>query len=196
MIDQILQHFGYVAVYALLVAGGLAVPVPEEAIQLGAGVLAHEGYLRLGVAIPVAWAGIVTGDFLWFSLARRHGPALLARASVSRVLTPARRAWLEDHFARHPMITVAISRHTSGLRLPAYALAATHGVRPLTFVVADGLSALASVPLVVSVGYFLSQHLSQAKSDVRRVEIGLLVAVALAIAVAVLVRRRRRARAG
>ena len=196
MIEQVLQHFGYVAVYALLVAGGLAVPVPEEAVQLGAGVLAHEGYLRLGLAIPVAWAGIVTGDFLWFSLARRHGPAILARPPVARLLTPERRAWLDSHFARHPMITVAITRHTSGLRLPAYALAATHGVRPLTFVVADGLSALASVPLVVSVGYFLSHHLAEAQSGVRRVELGVLAAVALAILVAVVVRRRRRARGG
>src|SRR5689334_17065844 len=119
MLTHLLEHFGYVAVFALLVAGGLAVPVPEEAIQLGAGVLSHEGYLRLAVVIPVAWLGIVTGDFLWFSLARRHGPALLSRTSVARVLTPSRRAWLEAHFARHPMITVAISRHMSGLRLPA-----------------------------------------------------------------------------
>ncbi|BDG03566.1 DedA family protein [Anaeromyxobacter oryzae] len=191
MLTTLLEHFGYVAVFALLVAGGLAVPVPEEAIQLGAGVLCHEGYLRLQLAIPVAWLGIVTGDFLWFSLARRHGPALLARSSVARVLTPSRRAWLEDHFARHPMITVAISRHMSGLRLPAYALAATHGVRPVLFVIADGLSAMVSVPLVVSAGYFFWHHLAQAKADVRRVELGILLAVAIAVAVAVFLRRRR-----
>jgi membrane protein DedA with SNARE-associated domain len=196
MLTGFLQQFGYLAIYALLVAGGLAVPIPEEAVQLGAGVLAHEGYLRLRIAIPVAWAGIVTGDFLWFSLARRHGPALLARASVARLLTPARRAWLEEHFARHPMLTVAVSRHLSGLRLPAYALAATHGVRPATFVAADGLSALASVPLVVTLGYVSWHHLASAKAGVRRVELGILLAVALALAIAALVRRRRRARPG
>jgi membrane protein DedA with SNARE-associated domain len=196
MLESLLHQFGYVALYALLVAGGLAVPVPEEAVQLGAGVLAHEGVLRLPLAIPVAWAGIVTGDFLWFQLARRHGPALLARPSVARVLTPARRAWLESHFARHPFLTVAIARHTSGLRLPAYALAATHGVRPGLFVLADGLSALVSVPLVVSAGYLFSQHLAETEAGVRRVELALLVAIVVVVAVVVLVRRRRRARAG
>ncbi len=196
MLTRILEHFGYLAVFSLLVAGGLAVPVPEEAVQLGAGALSHEGYLRLQLAIPVAWLGIVTGDFLWFTLARRHGPALLARRSVARVLTPSRRAWLEDHFARHPMITVAISRHMSGLRLPAYALAATHGVRPVLFVIADGLSATVTVPFVVSVGYLLWHHLARAKADVRRVELGILLAVAVAVTVVVVLRRRRARRSG
>ncbi|WP_242392690.1 DedA family protein [Anaeromyxobacter oryzisoli] len=194
MLTALLEHFGYLAIFALLVAGGLAVPIPEEAVQLVAGVLAHEGYLRLRIAIPVAWAGIVTGDLLWFTLARRHGPALLSRASVARVLTPSRRAWLDTHFARHPMITVALSRHLSGLRLPAYALAATHGVRPAIFALADGLSALVSVPLVVTVGYVSWDHLAAAKADVRRVELGILLAVAVVAAIVVLVRRRRRSR--
>jgi membrane protein DedA with SNARE-associated domain len=110
---------------------------------------------------------------------------------VRRVLTPRRRDWLERHFQRHAFWTIVVARHTSGLRLPAYALAGTHGVRPTTFLLADGLSALLSVPLVVSAGYLLSHHLSEAHRDVRLVELAILALVAVALLVAVVVRRQR-----
>jgi membrane-associated protein len=192
MIQGLLERFGYLAILALLLGAGVGVPLPEELTQLTAGFLAHQGYLRLAPAIVACWVGIVAGDFLFYSLARRHGEAVMEWRPVRRVLTPERRAWLERHFARHAFWTIAAARHTSGLRLPAFALAGAHGVRRRTFVLADGLSALVSVPLVVTVGYLASHHLAEAHRDLRRVELGIVAAVALAALVAYAVRARRR----
>jgi membrane protein DedA with SNARE-associated domain len=119
----------------------------------------------------VCWGGIVAGDLAWFLLAERHGPKLLARPSLQRLLTPVRRARIEAHLARHAFLTVMVARHLSGLRLPAFALAATHGVRRTTFLAADALSALVSVPLVVSVGYLGAHHLAKARTELRRAEL-------------------------
>jgi membrane protein DedA with SNARE-associated domain len=192
VIQGLLERFGYAAIVTLLVGGGVGVPVPEELVQLTAGFLAHEQYVRLVPAIAACWGGIVSGDFLFYSLARRHGPSVVESKPVRRVLTPRRRAWLEDHFSRHAFWTIVVARHTSGLRLPAFALAGTHGVRPWTFLLADGLSALLSVPMVVSVGYVLSHHLAEAHRDVRRIELGVLGAVAVAALAFIAVRRLRR----
>lgn len=191
--ESFLARFGYAAVFAVLVAAGVGVPIPEELTQLTAGVLAHEGVLDLRLAIPIVWAGIVSGDVLLFVLARRHGPRVLETGPARRVLTPARREALERHFARHAFLTVAVARHTGGVRFPAFALAAVNGVPLSTFVLADALSALASVPLVVGAGYLLWHHLGRARRDVRIVELAVLALVALGVWIAV--RRRRRARA-
>jgi membrane protein DedA with SNARE-associated domain len=191
-VQGLLAHFGYVAVFALLVGGGVGVPVPEELTQLMAGALAHDGILDLRLALPVVWAGIVTGDAVLFLLARRHGPRLLSGRAARRVMTPERRQALERHFARHAFLTVAVARHTGGLRFPAFALAGASGVRLRTFVAADALSSLVSVPLVVGAGYVLWHHLGRARRDLRIVELAILAAVALAIAIAAIVRRRRR----
>jgi membrane protein DedA with SNARE-associated domain len=43
--DTLLEHFGYVAMFAMLVGGGAGLPLPEEAVEIGAGVLAHQGVL-------------------------------------------------------------------------------------------------------------------------------------------------------
>ncbi len=195
MLEQLVARFGYLAVVSALFAAGLGVPVPEEATQLAAGVAAHQGWLRLPLAMATCWVGILAGDLAWFALARRHGEWVLASRPVARVLTAERRARVEAHLARHAFLTVAVARHTSGLRLAAFALAATHGVRARTFALADGLSALISVPLVVSLGYLFSHHLGAVHRDLRRVELGILAAVALGV-VALVIRRRWLARRG
>jgi len=190
-----LTRFGYLAIFGLLVAAGLGIPFPEEPTQLAAGVLAHEGYLLLVPAMATCWLGILVGDLAWFRLARRLGPGVLERRTVRRVLTPERRARMEAHLARHAFLTVAVSRHLSGLRLPAFALAATHGVRTRTFLAADGLSALVSVPVVVSLGYLGAQHLGAVHAELRRVELAVLAAVVLAAIVWAVLRRVRARRA-
>ena len=191
VILRLLTQFGYVAIAGLLVAGGMGAPVPEEIIQLTAGYLARRGTLSFAPAAVAAYAGIVTGDALFFHFARTQGTRLLARPSVARVLTPSRRAVLERHFARHAFLTIMVARHTSGLRLAAYALAAVNGVRPRTFVLADALSALLSVPLVVSLGYFFAAHLEDVKKRVQDVELALLVAVIAAAVVVIVVKWSR-----
>lgn len=195
MIETLLTRFGYLALFALLLGAGVGVPFPEEPTQLAAGVLSHQGYLLLFPAAATCWLGIVAGDLLWFRLARRLGPAVLSRRPIRRVLTDARRAKVEAHLARHAFWTVAAARHLSGLRLPAFALAATHGVRTRTFVLADGLSALLSVPLVVGSGYLGAHHLAAVHADLRRVELAVLGGVLLVGVAVVIVRRVRAARA-
>jgi len=196
VIDRLLSQFGYVAIAALLVAGGVGVPVPEELVQLTAGYLARREVLELPGAIAAAYGGIVVGDLVFFRIAQRHGASLLEKPHVKRLLTPSRRDLFERHFARHAFLTIVVARHTSAFRIPAYALAATHGVRAGTFLLADALSALLSVPLVVTVGWYFAGQIEMVRHRVHQVELGLGLAVALAIAAWFLWRRRRERSAG
>ena len=188
MLLQLLTQFGYLAIAGLLVLGGLGFPVPEELIQLTAGYLARRGPLWLPLALVAAYSGIVVGDALFFHVAQRQGPRLLEQRAVARVLTPARRAALDRHFERHAFLTIVVARHLSGLRLAAYALAAVHGVRARTFVLADALSAMLSVPLVVTLGYLFAAHLEEVKKRVHEAELLVLVAAVAAAVVVVLVK--------
>lgn len=193
---RLLTHFGYLAIAGLLTLGGLGFPVPEELVQLTAGYLARRGPLALAPALVAAYTGIVLGDALFFHVAQRQGARLLDRRAVARVLTPRRRAALERHFERHAFLTIVVARHLSGLRLAAYALAAMHGVRARTFVLADAVSALLSVPLVVTLGYLFAARLEEVKRRVHEVELVVLGVALAAAAVVVLVKwRRGRARA-
>src|SRR5512137_2932186 len=194
MLQDFLAHFTYAAVFGLLVAGGVGIPVPEELIQLTAGYLARRGVLALVPGIVVAWAGLVIGDFQLFRLGRSHGPRLLGSRHVARVFTPRRRAFVERHFARHPVLTIVVARHASGLRLPVFALAGASGVRSRTFLLADGLSALASVPLVVGVGWYFAGHIEELKREIRWIELALAAGAVVVGATWFLLARRRERR--
>ena len=194
MLQQLLGHFTYAALFALLVGAGLGLPFPEEATQLTAGFLAHRGLLSFWPALAVSYAGIVAGDVLLYRLGRRHGARFLASRWVVRFFTPERRSWVERHFASHDFLTIAVARHASGLRLPVFATAGAMGVPLRTFLLADGLSALLSVPLVVSLGYLFASKLDEVKRHLREAELlGLLLIAAVAAATVVVKWRRRRA---
>jgi membrane protein DedA with SNARE-associated domain len=194
VLQQFLGHFTYAALFAVLVGAGLGLPFPEEATQLTAGFLAHRGVLSFWPALAVAYAGIVVGDLLLYRLGRRHGSSFLASRRVARFFTPERRRWVERHFASHDFLTIAVARHASGFRLPVFATAGAMGVPLRTFLLADGLSALLSVPLVVSLGYLFASQLEQVKEHLREAELlGLLLIAALAAATVLVKWRRRRA---
>jgi len=195
MLQDFLAHFTYAAVFGLLVAGGVGVPVPEELIQLTVGYLARRGVLSLVPGIVVAWAGLIVGDFLLFRLGRSHGPRFLESRHVARVFTPRRRAFVERHFARHPILTIVLARHASGFRLPVFVMAGASGVRSRTFLLADGLSALASVPLVVGAGWYFAGHIEELKRQIRWVELAVAVAALLGAAAWVLLARRQERKA-
>jgi membrane protein DedA with SNARE-associated domain len=193
MLVRLLTQLSYAALFGLLVAGGVGVPVPEELIQLTAGYLARQGVLSFVPAVVVTWLGLVVGDYLLFRLGRRHGPALLGSRHVARLLTPARRAFIERHFARHSMLTIMAARHASGFRLPVFALAGASGVRSVTFLLADGVSALISVPLVVGLGWYFAGHIEELKKDVHEIELIVAgVAVLVFVAWVWIARRRER----
>ncbi|HEY6106125.1 MAG TPA: DedA family protein [Anaeromyxobacteraceae bacterium] len=194
MIQSLATQFGYAAVFLLLVGAGVGLPFPEEVTQLTAGFLAHQGTLATVPALLVTWAGILAGDWLLFRLGRRHGVRVLASKRFQKVFTPERRRWVERHFANHEFLTIAVARHASGLRLPVFAAAGAMGVRTWIFLLADGLSALVSVPIVFSLGYVFASHLRSVRHQLREAELlGLALLLAIGLVWAV-VRRRRGAR--
>jgi membrane protein DedA with SNARE-associated domain len=193
---DLLTHFGYLALFGLLVAGGVGVPVPEELIQLSAGYLARRGLLSFWPAVVVTWLGLVAGDFLLFRLGRAHGPRFLDSPRVGWVLTPARRAFIERHFARHAVLTIVAARHASGFRLPVFAMAGASGVKSWTFLLADGASALASVPLVVGAGWLFAARLAEVKRDLHQIELAVAGLVLVGLVGWALYLRRRARRGG
>lgn len=190
MVQRLLEHFTYAALFALLVGAGVGLPFPEELTQLTAGLLARTGRIAFWPGLAVTYAGILLGDYLLFRLGRRHGPRVLESRAIARLLTPSRRQFIEKHFSRHAFLTIMAGRHASGLRLPTFALAGMSGVSTRTFLLADALSALLSVPLVVGLGWLFAENLELARRDLREVEIAAAVVVAAAIAITWLWRRR------
>ncbi|NPD28554.1 DedA family protein, partial [Corallococcus exiguus] len=68
--------FAYLSVFAILVACGLGVPLPEDISLILGGFLAHKGAAHLPVMMAVGFFGILVGDSLIYLAGRRLGTRL------------------------------------------------------------------------------------------------------------------------
>jgi membrane protein DedA with SNARE-associated domain len=185
-----LEQFTTLGLFIALVLAGLGVPVPEDLILLTGGVLAHQRVTHIGWTIAILYVGVLTGDLILYSFGRRFGDAVLSHPHMLRLVSPARREKIERYFARYGNRTVFLVRHLAVLRAPTYIIAGAMKVPGWKFLLWDGVAALVSVPLMVSLGYFFADHIEGLRHNLSRIEHWLAVLVILTVTTYLLIRYR------
>jgi membrane protein DedA with SNARE-associated domain len=193
-LNFLIEQGSYALMLAVLLVAGLGVPLPEDLVLLAAGVLLQRGITELPGTVLVIVAGVLVGDATIFLAARRLGDAAPGKPLFGRLLRPERRERLEALFHRYGGFVIFLARHLAGLRAPIFALAGMHRMRLWRFLLWDALGLTVSAPLVVGLGYFLSDRLEEALGNLVRAEHIILAVVLVPSALYGgwrLVRRRR-----
>jgi membrane protein DedA with SNARE-associated domain len=195
VINDFIEQFTYLGIFTVLFLGGLGAPIPEELPVLAAGALAHEGYMRWWIALPVCIFGVLAGDSVLYWVGHHWGERILDWSIVRRVLTEPREQMLLGAYRRHAAKTVFTARHVMGLRAAAFLTAGIARVPFWKFILVDAAAASLGVPTGFAVAYFFTDQLAGILHDVRRVErwAALIGLVALATWIAVLAWRKSRA---
>lgn len=170
ILDQLAAHNTYVGVFALLLAGGLGVPIPEELPVLAAGVLSREGLAQWWLALPVCVLGVLSGDLILYWAGRHWGERVVSWRPVRWVLSPERERRLKAAYRRHAVKTIVIARHVIGLRAAAFLTAGIAHVPFWKFLATDAAAALVGVPLSFGLAYFFTDQIEAIVTDVHRVE--------------------------
>ena len=89
-LQEFVDNFTYIGVFAVLLLGSLGVPIPEEMPIIAAAVLSHEGIVRWWLALPVCLLGVLSGDVVLYWVGRNWGEQVLNWRVVRLVLSPAR----------------------------------------------------------------------------------------------------------
>ena len=142
-LDSWLSSYGYLAVFGLVMAESVGLPVPGETALVGAALYAGSTHkLQIWWVIAVAIAGAILGDNIGFSIGRYGGAKLLLRHGHKIHLHEGRLKigiWL---FRRHGGKVVFWGRFVSILRTYAAFLAGTNHMawgRFLVFNAAGGI---------------------------------------------------------
>ncbi len=178
-----LEHFTYAAAFVLLLAAGVGVPIPEDIPILLSGYLSHRTVMRLDVALPVCFAGVILGDACLFLLARRGARSVRRHRRLGTLLTSERLARARELVTRYGVGAIVVARHIAGLRVAVFAAAAAAGMSFRRFLLWDAVSALASVPLMLMLGYIFADRLELLTRHIHQLEHW---AFAIAILVAIL----------
>lgn len=115
-----IESWGYLGVFALMVAENVFPPIPSEVIMPLAGFLAGAGKLSLGLTILVGTLGSVLGTLMWYYIGLWFGEERLKRfaARHGRLLTlsPSDIDAAHEWFQRHGAMAVFFGRMIPAIR--------------------------------------------------------------------------------
>jgi membrane protein DedA with SNARE-associated domain len=158
-LSELLQHWGYPAIFVVVLLGNVGLPFPEESVLALAGYLVHQGALRLSLTLAVGVLSAVVGDNAGYWIGRRVGRPAIERYGRRVGITPARMASIARFIERYGAPGVFAGRFIPGIRVLTGPLAGAGGLPAGRFVAANLLGALCYVPSVVGVGYALAYGL-------------------------------------
>lgn len=185
--------FSYLLVFTILILCGVGLPVPEDVSLILGGSLVFQGKAGLLLMMLTGYIGIILGDSLMFLLGRRFGSQVGVKKGglLSRIITPAKRARVEELFKKHGEKVVMIARFLPGVRAPTYFTAGSVGMRYSHFIFFDSVAALASAPIFVFLGYKFGGELELLLQQIRKGQRGVLIALGVIIVVGFFVSRWR-----
>ncbi len=168
--------FAYGIVFAILLACGLGVPLPEDVSLILGGLLVHEGKAALPLMMLTGYVGIIIGDSMIFTIGRRVGSKVGTKPGFfQRIVTPAKRARVEKLFKKHGEKIIMIARFLPGVRSVTYFTAGSVGMKYSHFVFFDSIAALASAPIFVFLGYKFGGELEMLIGQIRKGQRGVLI---------------------
>lgn len=152
-VGDLVGHWGYLAIFVIVVLGNVGLPIPEETALLAGGYLVWRGDLRWSLLLTVGIVSAVGGDNVGYWLGRWHGERVLEHCRRLIRLKPRRFQAMRGFIRRWGFLGVFLSRFVPGCRFLTGPLAGAVGVPFTVFLPANVTAALVYVPAVVAVGY-------------------------------------------
>jgi membrane protein DedA with SNARE-associated domain len=181
IVSTYIEHFTYLGLLMVLVLCGLGLPVPEDAVLLTGGFLAHRGLTQYPITLVISFIGVITGDCSLFFIGRRLGTGVLRYFGLSHPSSRRSIARMRRFMDRHGHRAVFYARFLAGLRAVVYLSAGSLGVPVSRFLIYDLLGALISVPLVVSLGYLFGGEIERMLRYLGGIQRALLIVAALSL---------------
>ncbi len=169
-VDSLLNFLGkykYFAMFGMLLACGLGLPLPEEVVLILSGLAVGWETANFWLASLACVAGILVGDSFIFAMGRYQGRRFLQSRPMRMLLNEKRQMKIHVLFARRGNAAVFFARFIAGLRIGVYAYAGQHGMSWARFLLLDFLGALASGPTSIWIGAYVARKLAEPADAVR-----------------------------
>ena len=145
--------------FVLLLAGGLALPIPEDVVLVSAGIVAGLGHAGLADMLVITFLGVLLGDVAMYAIGWHWGDRIRQWRFFDRLVSAEREAGIRAAFARRGIWFVFAARFLWGIRVAVYLVAGmSRQITPARFLLADGLAVLLTVPVKVVLGFYGAHH--------------------------------------
>jgi membrane protein DedA with SNARE-associated domain len=162
--DGLVDHYGLVALFVLVMLESGGLPVPGETALIAAAIFASQGRLELWEVITVAALGAIVGDNLGYWIGRTGGRGLLERFGPFKRWTERWLPWSERFFHRHGAKTVFIGRFFSVLRVTSAWMAGVAHMPWWRFLIWNAAGGILWAALIGLVAYYAGEAAVEAIS--------------------------------
>jgi len=172
MVDfgTIIQHFTYFGIFCLLILNGLGLPFPEDGVLIISGFLLAHGIIKLIPALLVIYPSLLLADFILYSIGKKYGTMIIEHKKFSKIVSAATISKFEDKFIRWGALVVFFGRHFVGFRAPIFLISGIVSIPCLKFLIADGLSAIFTISVMLGLGYVGGNTLQLLRKDITRID--------------------------
>lgn len=160
----------YLAVLFTIWIASVGVPIPEDIALLGGGLAVYLEKAELVPMICMGMFAVLSGDLFIFYLGHRWASNLLEHRMTQKLATPERVAKLKVKFHEHQLKTIFLGRFLPGVRTLVFLTAGAMKISVWKFLMMNGIAALISVPLFVTLGYVFGHSYDKLKAQVAEIE--------------------------
>lgn len=182
-IPQLINEFPYVGLFVLLVLGGIGFPFPEDTTLILCGFLISTKVVKLIPALLVVYAGLLSTDFFLHLIGRKYGRNIITHKKFQKIISPERLLMLEDKFKKRGLLFILAGRHLVGLRAQIFIVSGVMRMPALKFLIADALSSIFTIALMVGAGYVGGNSLEILRKDITRIEHIMILLVVIVAAI-------------
>ncbi len=191
-VSTLLERFPYVGLFLLLFLGEIGFPFPEDATLMLSGFLIASGVTKLVPTFFVVYLGLLITDFSLYWVGKKYGRKVVEHKRLHRIISPGRLLKLEDKFKKWGIWVIFLGRHIVGIRAQLFLVAGVMKMPPVRFVLADAISAVFTVTIMLALGYFGGNSIQIIKKDATRLEQYAVLVLFLFLAVWILYRYLRK----
>jgi membrane protein DedA with SNARE-associated domain len=161
IIAQWVSHYGYAAIFSLLVLGIVGLPVPDESLLTCAGYLVYRKHLALVPTFISACLGSMCGITVSYIIGRSAGLFVLRRYGWLFHVTPKGIEKAHSWFDRFGTWTLLVGYFIPGVRHFTAIVAGISGLRPQIFAAFAFSGAAIWAGTFIALGFFFGEQWSQ-----------------------------------
>jgi membrane protein DedA with SNARE-associated domain len=165
-----ITQFPYLGMFALLLLGGMGLPIPEDATLILCGILMATAAVKPIPALVTVYTGLLIADLSLHFIGRKFGRQILTHRRFRKLITPKRLSELERKFNRWGIFIILVGRHLAGLRAQIFLVSGVLKMSLLKFFLADAFSSLITMALMIGAGYIGGNSLKVLRKDLSRIE--------------------------
>jgi len=182
----------YVSLFAMLLAGSIGLPIPEDLPLILGGILVQQGKAKIELVLVVCYIGILVGDLVIYSAGRTVGPALFNRKWFRLSMPPERIEKVKAQLEKRSILMIFVARHLFYLRTVTFLTCGAVKMKFSHFLIADAIAALISAPLMIGLGYLAAENYQVILEWINRLKFYLVIPLSIAGLFAYLWYRKKR----